>query len=67
MVDGKTGIFFKEQSTESVKNAILDFESKLSTNSFDSETILKHAEKFSKERFCMQIKDCIDEVVKTFR
>lgn len=67
VVDGKTGIFFKEQSTESVKNAILDFESKLSTNSFDSETILKHAEKFSKERFCMQIKDCIDEVVKTFR
>ena len=49
VIDGKTGLFFKEQSVESLKEAILKFEG-LGTV-WDPQTIRENAERFSKERF----------------
>ena len=47
VIDGKTGLFFKEQTKESVKQAVMDFE----TRNFDSKVIRKHALKFDKAVF----------------
>ena len=52
VVPGKTGCLFNEQSAESLKKAILDFEQ----TEFDSAAIREHAEKFSAERFREEIK-----------
>jgi len=51
VVDGKTGILFDEQTVESVTRAVEKCEGMLSDGKFDTKTIRKHAEKFSKERF----------------
>jgi glycosyltransferase involved in cell wall biosynthesis len=47
VVDNKTGIFFHEQSVQSLNETIEKFESL----SFDSKIIRKHAENFDKEIF----------------
>ena len=47
VIDGKTGTFFSPQTPEALNVAIEKFENM----SFDSETIQKHAECFSKEVF----------------
>lgn len=59
VIDGKTGVLFKEQSIESLINAVKVFEKNI--DKFDSKAIRKHAEKFSIERFTREIKDFIDE------
>ena len=53
VLDGKTGTFFTPQTPESLSEAIEKFENM----SFDSETIKKHAEGFSKEVFQQKIID----------
>ena len=47
VVDGKTGLFFEEQSVESILKALAKFDEK----SFDYDMISKHASSFSVERF----------------
>lgn len=49
VVENKTGIFFKEQNTESLTKAIQNFEEK--EGSFDPKEIRKNAERFNIERF----------------
>lgn len=47
VVDSKTGIFFDQQTVDSLKKAIDQFE----TMTFDASTIRKHAEQFDSEIF----------------
>jgi glycosyltransferase involved in cell wall biosynthesis len=56
LIDGKTGIFFHEQSAESLSEAILRFESL----SFDSVLIRRHAEQYSKESFIKTMREFVD-------
>ncbi|HEX7017784.1 MAG TPA: glycosyltransferase [Patescibacteria group bacterium] len=51
VVENKTGVFFEEQSVESVIEAIKTFEKK----KFDAKEIAKYAQKFSKERFQKEV------------
>ncbi|MBR4372748.1 MAG: glycosyltransferase [Treponema sp.] len=55
----ETGVFFDEQTTDSLKKAICRFEGL----SFDSNKIVGHAKTFSTERFCAQLKKSIDETL----
>lgn len=61
--DGKTGIFFKEQTSESVQEAVARFE----TMEFDSNYIVTHAEKFSEVRFREELKNFIFEKYEEFQ
>ncbi len=60
VIDGKTGVLFKEQTVEDVKNAML----KLECTEFDKQTLRKHALKFDEAEFKRKIKQFIDEKVK---
>lgn len=51
IIDGKTGVFFDEQTVGSLTEAIKKFEKLDSAGKFDPADIRKHAERFSKERF----------------
>jgi glycosyltransferase involved in cell wall biosynthesis len=61
VVPGKTGIFFNEQTVESLNSALVEFEQKI--EQFDPLTIRLHAEKFSRERFLNEFGKYIDEKV----
>ncbi|MBK7227582.1 MAG: glycosyltransferase [Ignavibacteriales bacterium] len=64
VVDGKTGILFPEQTSESIIEAIKKFE-QISSNLNYSE-ISKHADKFSREKFEQNVKAYVDEKSKIF-
>lgn len=66
VLDGKTGVFFKKQETQSVIDAIRKFETLEAQNVFNSEEIARHAQSFSTERFCAQIKEEIEKTLKDF-
>ncbi len=55
VIDGKTGVFYKELSVEGMKKAITSFE-KLTFSSLECR---KRAEHFKKERFVSQIQDLL--------
>lgn len=57
VVEGKTGVFFKEQRVESLINAIKEFEK----IDFDKEFIRAHSEKFDEEIFKNKILNFIKE------
>lgn len=57
VVDGETGLFFKEQTAESLKEAIRKFD----TMKFDKKAIRAHAEKFSIKVFENKIQTFIEE------
>lgn len=59
VVDNKTGIFFPEQTAESLVMAVKGFNPK----KFDSRVIRKQAEKFSEERFRREFKEAVEEIV----
>ena len=61
VVDNKTGILFEEQSVDSLKNAIIKFE----TMNFDKQEIRKHALEFDESVFQKKIKEFIDEKVRS--
>ncbi len=61
VVEKKTGIFFREQTTSSLVNAVKNFERM--ENKFDSMTIRQNAERFNKERFQKDIKLLIDKKI----
>lgn len=66
VIDGKTGVFFEKQETESVIEAIKKFETLSGKNVFNSSEIALHAQSFSTERFCKEIKNAVDEVLENF-
>jgi len=56
----KTGLFFKEQTIEAIKDAVCRFE-KLGAAPFDYKEIRKWSEGFSEIRFKTEMKDFIDK------
>ncbi len=60
VIDGKTGIFFKEQTVESLKEAIEKFEKM----KFSKKEIREHALEFDEKVFQKKIKEFIDEKIK---
>ncbi len=62
MIDGKTGVLFKEQTVEGLSKAIKSFEKK----KFDPKFIRKHAEKFDVEHFKKKILDYVEKEWKSF-
>lgn len=65
VVEGKTGLFFSEQSVESLLEAIRKFES--CYDSFDPRQIRTHAEKFSRERFQREFQQFVESAWNRFR
>lgn len=59
VIEDKTGLFFNEQSVESLKTAIKNFK----PSDFDSKTIAKHAQKFKASSFRESLKSFIDKHV----
>lgn len=59
VIEGESGLFFNEQSADSLNEAITDFEARL--DQFDSISIRTHALKFSKERFKNEIASYIQD------
>jgi len=59
VVDGRSGIFFPEQTTESLVNAIQQFERR--EGRFNTADIRSSALRFSAERFRQQFRACIEE------
>lgn len=57
VVEGKTGIFFKEQTKESLREAMLKFKDM----KFNKQEIRNHAEKFDEEIFKSKIKNFVDK------
>ncbi len=55
VIEGETGVFFNEQTVESLLNAVNNFDS----SKFNPEAIRRHAEKFSVERFKKEISEYI--------
>lgn len=58
VVEDKTGVFFKEQTVDSLKEAILRFE----TMKFNKEGIRKHALKFDEKEFRKNIENFVKKV-----
>lgn len=60
VVPGKTGVFFQRQTTESLKDAIIEFRKKR----FSPKDCKEHAEKFGKERFKRELLVYIEKNIK---
>ena len=60
VIDGETGVFFEEQTVESLKYAIQKFEGM----TFDKEKIREHAIVFDESVYQRKIKEFIDEKIK---
>lgn len=58
VVNSETGLLFKEQTVDSLTTTLHLFLKK--ERQFDKESIRKHAEKFSNERFRQEIKEFVD-------
>jgi len=63
VVDGRTGIFFDEQSPVALEAVIRKF----NPNDFDSQFIRQHALKFDKEIFKKKIKNFVEKSYKEFK
>ena len=63
VIDGKTGLFFEEQTVESLKEAVLRFQNM----KFDKQEIRKHAEEFSIEVFESKMKSFVEEKYEEFK
>ena len=63
VVDGLTGIFFEEQTSESIINAVERFDKM----SFDYKIIRKHSEKFSTDSFKKSIREYVLTKYKDFQ
>lgn len=56
VISGETGVFFKEQNTEGLINAVRRFE----LINFDKEKIREHAAMFNEERFKLKLENFIE-------
>ena len=63
VVDGKTGVFFEEQTVKSLSEAVRKFEKMSLAGKFESSEIRAHAEKFSKERFKKEIVSFLEKLI----
>jgi glycosyltransferase involved in cell wall biosynthesis len=63
VIEGKTGIFFKEQNVKALEEAIKKFDAK----NFDSKTIRDHALEFDKEKFKEKIKKFVEAEWRIFQ
>ncbi|WP_337967937.1 glycosyltransferase family 4 protein [uncultured Flavobacterium sp.] len=59
VVENETGVFFKEQNPQKIKEAIINFEN----IKFDPQIIREHAMKFSKQRFENEMKEFIEDKI----
>ena len=64
VIPGETGIFFYDQTAESIRDAVRSFES-VHTR-FNSERIREHAERFSKERFQQEFNQLLSREYSSF-
>lgn len=60
VIENQTGIFFEEQSSKKIKEAVIEFE----TKKFDPKVIHEHSLIFSKERFEKEIKEFVERKFK---
>lgn len=65
VIDQKTGVYFHEQSTQALNSAVDKIENGEIT--FDSDTLIEHANSFSKANFKKNISEYIDEKLEDFR
>jgi glycosyltransferase involved in cell wall biosynthesis len=65
VIDGRTGLFFYEQNTESVQDAVRLFEN--DAYRFDPKQIRNNAERFSKERFHREFLDFVEHAWASFQ
>lgn len=63
VVSGLTGVFFQEQSVDSILESVDRFESM----AFDSLRIRAHAEQFSEERFRVEFRTFVEAQLEVFR
>lgn len=61
VIDGKTGVFFEKQETQSVKDAIMRFEELESKKVFNPEEISRHANTFTEERFRKEFSEVVEQ------
>ena len=59
IVDGKTGLFFHEQSVRGIIAAVKDFETRV----MKTDEIVAHAQKFARKHFLRRMREHIDSVV----
>ncbi|PCJ19331.1 MAG: glycosyl transferase [Candidatus Cloacimonadota bacterium] len=57
VIENKTGLFFKEQTYESLSEAILTFEKK----TFEKKDLVNHAMSFSNEVFCKKFSESVEK------
>jgi glycosyltransferase involved in cell wall biosynthesis len=57
VIDGETGLFFHEQTSEAIAKAVEEFE--LCRDKFDRNRIRRHAERFSTSRFCSEFRSFV--------
>lgn len=67
VISEKTGLFFNEQTTESLVNAILEFEKLDTQGQFIKEEIVSHARSFTEERFRKEFTDTVQETIKKLK
>lgn len=67
VVDKKTGLFFYEQTTESLKSALLEFEALDNAHIFNPSDIALHAQKFSASRFRKELSAVIEETCRKIK
>ena len=63
VINKETGVFFEEQETSSVIEAIKNFEEMDARGCFDSKNIEKHAGKFSAENFRKNLQTEIQKIL----
>ncbi len=61
--DGETGVFFRQQSVEAIKKAVLEFK----PEKFNRDRIRNHAKQFDKKVFREKINSLVDGWYKQFR
>jgi glycosyltransferase involved in cell wall biosynthesis len=57
VIDGETGLFFYEQTSEAIVKAVQEFE--LCRTKFDRHRIRRNAERFSTSRFCSEFREFV--------
>lgn len=63
VIDGKTGVFFEKQETDSLCDAIIRFEKLDAENAFKKENIVAHARSFTEERFQKEFKKAVQDAM----
>lgn len=67
VLDGKTGIFFDKQETESLSKAINRFEELDDKGIFEKDTIIAHARSFTEERFKKEFSALVEQTAEKIK